>query len=584
MIRFFDSFFSFFIFLLPLPIFILSSVSLSLIRSRVKKWLPDTRWDSFFSKFGGGKVLFAAFIFVVSISFLVAGFAAWENSQLVSSAKPRLLVLGLDGATWDIIDPMMKSGELPTLKAFCDCGARGVLQSLEPMQSPDLWTSIATGLPHDRHGISGFFCTRADLKAYRIWDIAQQHGLTVGLFSWLITWPPRDPFSFIIPSWMARTPETRPYEYTCIQELNLEQNRYGGSINPIWDLWECIQLGAHLRGVERMAWFYMRDRFGLSEEVRLAAKTMAETRIQTDLFISLLRNYQPDIATFTLYGTDKLGHRFWHTMDPDAFPGLEVKKENPYRDVIQDYYRCADEEFGRILKVLPPDSHVMLISDHGFKADPGIPRQFFLDVPQLLRTLGVSRLIHYFTIERQAILEPIFSDSQTIESLKTMVEKIYFIPDNDPVFQVEVENEKRIILRPNFSLSWNEESPLVTHSSLVIQGKSYPIDHFFFLRAFSGTHDPSGIVLVKGPMIRPDSTLEKANLLDLAPTMLYLLDLPISRELPGRILSDAISDRSLQKQVAKYVDTYGEPPKLPEESIAMPESLMEHLRSLDYVK
>lgn len=525
-----------------------------------------------------------AFIPLLLITLLPA-LASWINNQPLPAAVPRLLVLGLDGATWDLIDPMMQSGELPTFQRLCANGARGELLSLEPMQSPDLWTSIATGLPPEKHGIEGYFCTRADLKANRVWDIANREGIGVGLFSWLVTWPPRDSFSFLIPAWMAHTPETLPSEYACLQEIYLEQSLRGGPVNPLGSLWDCARLGARLSGIERLAVFYGRDTlYPYFEEERLAAKLMAEMRMQTDLFMALLRRFQPGVAAFVLYGSDKIAHRFWHYMEPDRFPDLIIETNHPNREVIRDYYRRADEEFGRLLRALPPETMVLLISDHGFNADPNAPRQFFLDVPRLLEAIGVSRLVHFYTIQRRIVLEPVAEVPGLLESIAADLEEIRFSGGDEPVFQVEIEEGKQIALQPQFSLSWHEESPLVTHASIVIQGNARPVDRFFFTRTFSGTHDPRGIAIVNSPATPPGAMIENANLLDLAPTMLYWLGLPLSRELPGRIITEAFHESYLTQNPARYVDSYGDPPVLREEPAGMPEPLLEHLRSLDYVK
>lgn len=525
----------------------------------------------------------------VSISLLLIALlpisAFWINNKPLPPSAPRLLVLGLDGATWDLIDPMMQAGELPAFQRLCANGARGELLSLEPMQSPDLWTSIATGLPPEKHGIEGYFCTRADLKANRVWDIANREGIGVGLFSWLVTWPPRDSFSFLIPAWMAHTPETLPLEYACFQEIYLEQSLRGGPVNPLGRLWDCARLGARLSGIERMAVFYGRDSlYPYSEEERLAAKPMAEMRMQTDLFRALMRRFQPGVAAFVLYGSDKISHRFWHYMEPDRFPDLNGEANHPNREVIRDYYRRADEEFGRLLQVMPPETMVLLISDHGFKADPNAPRQFFLDVPRLLEAIGASRLVHYYTIQRRIILEPVAEVPGLLESIAADLKEIRFSGGDELVFQVEIEEGKQIALQPQFSLSWHEESPLVTHASIVIQGNARPVDRFFFTRTFSGTHDPRGIAIVNSPATPPGAIIENANLLDLAPTMLYWLGLPLSRELPGRIITEAFDESYLTQNPARYVDSYGDPPVLRKEPAGMPEPLLEHLRSLDYVK
>ncbi len=385
--------------------------------------------------------------------------ASWINHQPVSADKPQLVILGLDGATWDLINPLIEKGQLPTIQNLCRIGAKGNLQSLEPMQSPNLWTSIATGLPIEQHGITGFFSTRSDLSANRIFDIGAQNNLKVGLFSWLVTWPPRDPFAFNIPSWMAHSPDVNPMSDSCIQELYLEQSRYGGPANPALTLWDSIKRGARFKGVERMAQFYLRDYLGYSEEERLAAKLMAEAQIRADLYISLLKRHQPDISAFILYGSDKIAHRFWHYMEPEKFPDFNIEQDNPFTNMIIDYYREADKQFGRILKTLPDSCSVLLISDHGFKADPAAPRQFFVDVPQLLKTIGSSKLLHHYMIQRRIVLEPILQDAGFIKDLQEKLEQIHFADDDEPLFMVEIEDTGKIILQANFSLSWHPESP-----------------------------------------------------------------------------------------------------------------------------
>ncbi|MGC9328593.1 MAG: alkaline phosphatase family protein, partial [Candidatus Hinthialibacter sp.] len=333
-----------------------------------------------------------------------------------------------------------------------------------------------------------------------------------------------------------------------------------------------------------MARFYWRDRRGFSEEDRLAAKLLAEMRMRADKFIALLRRYQPDIATFTLYGSDKIAHRFWHYMDPESFPDFHIPTDHPKKDVIRDYYRRADQEFGRIFNAAPLDCHVLLLSDHGFKADPNAPRQFFLDVSSLLQVLNVKRFVHHYTIQRQVIIEPVIEDPSLLKTLKETLESIQFTEDQEQVFQVEIQEDRHISLRANFSLTWHEESPILTNPTMEIEGESYPTRRFFFDRTFSGTHDPEGIIVLHGPSIRSGGIIEKADLLDIAPTLLYLLDLPISRELPGRILSEAITKEYLNQHEPKYIESYGAPPTMPEDSTGMPEALMEQLRSLNYVK
>jgi predicted AlkP superfamily phosphohydrolase/phosphomutase len=531
---------------------------------------------------GNRKTFVAILISVFFIYFTLFIIAAQHNRRLNDSHSPSLLIIGLDGATWDILDPWMNAGIVTNLQKLCATGMRGPLRSLEPMRSPSLWTSIAAGVSPETHGITGFLSTKADLQSKRIWDVCVENDISVGLYSWLLSWPPEPYFQFVIPSWMAKTPETYPSRYACVQELNLEQDRFGGAVHPFRSLWQCAHLGAQLRGMERLMGFYLYDKTGLSEEERFAHKILAEVRLQTDLFLALQRRHSPDVATFTLYGTDKLAHRFWREMAPDDFPELEPTSSQ-FADVIKNYYREADRAIGRILDRLNPAANIVVLSDHGMKADTALPRQFFLDIQKLLKTLRVDRSFHYSTVLRQVILEPDNINQNEIPALVKRMESIHFKGEEYPVFTVEVNENGQITLQTNFSLSWNPDSPILTCEQILIDGKSFPTSRFFFSRTFSGCHELDGILILNGPAFKNDGRVANVGLLDIAPTLLYLLDLPISRELEGNILSEAFTERFLENHTPRYVDQYAPFEPLKMEMEIDDENLKERLRRLGYI-
>ena len=75
---------------------------------------------------------------------------------------PEVWVIGLDGADWDQLDPMIARGEMPHLASLRDGGAAGILRSDMPMISPILWTSIGTGKTPDQHGVTWFMTDGPD--------------------------------------------------------------------------------------------------------------------------------------------------------------------------------------------------------------------------------------------------------------------------------------------------------------------------------------------------------------------------------------------------------------------------------------
>ncbi len=72
------------------------------------------------------------------------------------SRERKVLLIGWDSADWEMIDPLLQSGQMPALAQLLKGGVRGNLATIQPVLSPMLWTSIATGKRADKHGICGF--------------------------------------------------------------------------------------------------------------------------------------------------------------------------------------------------------------------------------------------------------------------------------------------------------------------------------------------------------------------------------------------------------------------------------------------
>ncbi|MBN2093134.1 alkaline phosphatase family protein, partial [candidate division KSB1 bacterium] len=111
--------------------------------------------------------------------------------------KRKVLLIGWDGADWKIINPLLDSGRMPALESLVNNGVMGNLATLDPPMSPMLWTSIATGMHADKHGILNFTepapqasgirpVTTASRKVKAIWNILMQQGLKTHVVGW---WP-----------------------------------------------------------------------------------------------------------------------------------------------------------------------------------------------------------------------------------------------------------------------------------------------------------------------------------------------------------------------------------------------------------
>ncbi len=112
------------------------------------------------------------------------------------------VAIGLDGAAWHLLDPMLGAGAMPRLAALKAKGAWGTLTSTIPTYTPPAWTSAATGVNPGRHGIYGFVAGNAQserqelvhsgmIKAPAIWEIANEQGARAGIYNLPLTYPPR---------------------------------------------------------------------------------------------------------------------------------------------------------------------------------------------------------------------------------------------------------------------------------------------------------------------------------------------------------------------------------------------------------
>src|SRR5262245_55319937 len=101
---------------------------------------------------------------VAALASLLAGGVGCERSEpkIPPPTGDRVVLIGIDAATWDVIRPLMEAGELPSFRSLVDRGWSGVLRSMEPMVSPALWTTIASGHVPAEHGITGFLAPTQD--------------------------------------------------------------------------------------------------------------------------------------------------------------------------------------------------------------------------------------------------------------------------------------------------------------------------------------------------------------------------------------------------------------------------------------
>lgn len=511
------------------------------------------------------------------------GLYGLRSSNRSWTVSPKVLVFCVDGATWDLIDPLVESGYLPHLARLREQGTSGVLLSSEPTYSPILWTTMATGMDPDSHGITSFYSTRRNLKAKRVWEILDEQGYSVGIYRWLVTWPAIPVRGFLIPDILARDARSYPPRYRFINQLRIDSKtgRPSGIPTLIGYGFRSLQAGLRLDTVLSVAAEHLHAVLQQDSILTYVATRRAEIRLNRDIYAHLLRETRPDFTTFYDNGVDIFSHYYWKYMEPDFFHSLKEEHNERYSSLIEEYYRLVDETLGSLLDHLDETVTVFILSDHGLTADPEASghRLYPLGVP-ILEALGLNDRFYAISLGGRTYIESRTLDPdlrrQALARAALELSRVTTL-DGSPVFNTATEEGKRILLSVSAHLS---------HPDIEIRSGSriYSLQDWISLRpASTGKHDLEGIVLARGPGIRKGGRISVAKIADVAPTLLYTMGMPVSREFRGVALIEAFTEEFRRENSVAWIDTYG--PLTPQaEEIEVDQMTREELRALGYVR
>lgn len=546
----------------------------------------------------------------------------------------QVIVLGFDGATFDLIKPWVQQGNLPALAKLMETGAWGSLTSTKPPHSPAAWSTFATGVNPGKHGIIDFrkrklgtydtpLINGSHRHGYPIWKILSDHRKSVGIVNIPMTYPP-EPVNGCFISGMDTPDGVTDYTYplSLISEL---QNEVGDYIVGLpWT--ENI-----LKGDYETVWQKIDQALG--------------KRIDTVRY--LLKSYDFDFFAVNFSATDAIQHHFWRFIDP-THPQYDDKDATVYRHCIYDVYRKLDNYVAELWSDLDKESALIVMSDHGF--GPISNKALYLNnwlelqgllkpkkqtqrkllrryIPELMRSI-VKKIMpdtyhkvrspfsplfvdwkntHAYADEYQECIwinligrdpEGIVQPGQEYENLRTfiiegleslrdpntgspVVEKVYRREDiyegpqlhTLPDLYVEQHWEPFVRLRPSYTSPNLNPVRTLTRAEIMV-------DHLP-----GGVHRPNGIFLATGANIKAAKELAKLNLIDLPATILYLLGVPIPTSFDGRVLLEILEDPLPIEYTSEYNYDDG---AIHQDSNATydfqdAESVMERLRGLGYV-
>jgi hypothetical protein len=523
---------------------------------------------------------------------MVMGLLLGSAGTLCEEARAeRVVLVGIDGASWNVIDPLLEAGKLPTLAGLITRGVSAELETVEPVISPVVWTSIATGRTPAAHGIEHFLSTRFELAVPTIFERLASRGHRVGLYDYLVTWPPPSlEDGFVIPSWLRRDEAVTPR-----------------------DLWTRVRLAPYANSYDGL-----RGRDDYRDNAR------RELVLKPPRFIRLRDFFDLELAAVTFYGVDAISHRFWRESFPDDFPNAE--REAAREASVQEIVRGTDRALGAIARELAPDDVILVASDHGFEANPDGSVVWPTYIDEILAHANLSPERDAFTIMHDfagLVIRvhpgPFAEREATLERLRELVGSAR-AGDGELLYEVDIVDAidrpaaarrpllarlRQWVVRWILRLRFGVELDQPAHAFLIarpradvleriwpdeivrIGGRSIPVSELVQRDAFSGKHHPIGIFVAAGGPIEHREPRDRVSVLDVAPLVAYLVAGEIPDDLEGAVPQRWIDPRHLAAHPPKRVTAPA--PSLPDlgnrdAAIGDEAAIIERLRRLGYVE
>ena len=318
-----------------------------------------------------------------------------EKGSTFEKVRRKILLFGIDGATWDVIDPLLEEGKLPNFKKLIENGTRANLKTIKPTHSPRIWNTIITGVSPEEHGIESFIVNIPGTeetgppssnmrKVKALWNIFSEFDYSVGIVGWWASFPAEKVNGFIISDHANYIRKSISKGIQNLSEKGMSQKEEREVYPP--ELYEEIasfvqmpadvdrNLLSRFADLPEDKWTDFQSQQSFSRDNNLSVLKFSllidESFIASGLYA--LKKHKPDFMAFYLNGVDALEHQFWKYMEPGkykiAVPNEDVRL---YKNLIKDYYVYLDEVLGRFLPFYPREgSTIMIISDHGHEANP----------------------------------------------------------------------------------------------------------------------------------------------------------------------------------------------------------------------
>jgi predicted AlkP superfamily phosphohydrolase/phosphomutase len=466
--------------------------------------------------------------------------------------KRKVLLLEINEITWNLIDPFIAAGKLPTFARLKKEGAwaKPLSVDLPPQLDPWItWTTVYTGRTQDEHNVFHLQQPPESIHAKRIWEICREAGLRVGIFGSLGSYPPQEVEGFYVPDTFSPDAATFPEKLSPIQKLNLTYTR---SVRLAGDEdglafkaklgKDLLRLGLRPKTCAKILRQLARERF--TPDTRWQ-RVVLQPAVNFDFFSRLYAKHRPDFASFHTNHVAHYQHTYWKAMQPEIFPQPTTEKERAtYGRAIEFGYQSADELLKRAVNLCDKNTILVVASSMGqkpFISDLKKGKQIgqIRSLEKLTEILGVKEQVK--TLSTMSDQFNIYADSaETKQIVKEKLSAAYIETPEQPMFSVN-ELDEFLTVNLNLYAEVDDDSQCFFPQDASSEKKVFRYEDLVYQTGHSksGCHDPEGMLIIYGNGIKPGERIDKANNLDIAPTLLTMLDLPVPTEMKGRVLEEA---------------------------------------------
>ncbi|HMO05756.1 MAG TPA: alkaline phosphatase family protein [Kiritimatiellia bacterium] len=530
-------------------------------------------------------------------------------------ATPTILI-ALDGATFTVLEPLMKQGVMPFLRDFVAGGVKAPLMSTVHPLTPPAFVSMYTGRTPGNHGVFDFtrvedsgetvffpFNDSRNVRCETIWAIANRQNRKAAVFNFVVT-SPVNPFCGVMIPGLVQWKYLKTYTFPTTFYEKLKEQPWFNRKALCWDLTHERDAVSSGLPVDQLGW----------------VKDHIEREEQWFQVFRFMMDHEPtDLMAMVLDGVDKLQHVCWEFLDPALIPAAPDARQQEVIAACHAYFRKLDDFLRSVREKAGPEARIILTSDHGFG-----PTEVNFNINQMLHELGY---LHW-----QATAEDI-SDEEKYRSLKLdwnrtvaycprrSTNGVYIRVSRQPgqpgIPAADYDSvRERIAAALRAVVNPLTGQPMV--KAVATRDEAFPGagnagapdlnvvlgDHGFVSTAQSpeglvtpvghviGTHYPEGILIANGAGVARGKSIESRAITDVAPLVLYSLGLPIPSNFEGVLPTGVFEPAHLAAQppvtgepafeeqpaataVNKDADIYSQEEK---------DAVYEQLRALGYVE